>query len=488
MRIPPELASTLVALGLVSSSCGDRGSGLAGPSLPALPAYVDEFDPSVRELLESSHAELEEEPGDPARWLQLGMAYEAHDEAGQAVPCYRGALELDPASPRARYRLALALQTDNELEGAIEALRGVVASGERYVPAYWRLGQLLLETGQLSEARQALERAIELDPTDPAGPLGLVQLQLRLGENQAVIEALEGSPWLEGPNGPWAMKQLGTAYQRLGREEEARVLLALSTDAHPMYRDPWQAELDPLRRGMASIVRQARALIPAGRGVEAVRILEAARERDPDHLSILRTLGAAYLAVGRTRAANEVLHRVAELDPANPELRVDAGWALVSDGDLDGALQMARSVIADAPENPKAHVLHARVLLELGRQVEAIDAFHEAMERGAREPELLIEIAKKELELGRLEDARQSFALAAQQNAGLLDAWIGQAIVALRAAEGDASELDNAETALARAEAFMAVRPGPPDPMAAEIRAELARRRSRDHAKAGSSE
>lgn len=466
------IAGALILIGLGSSGCsgedgGESGSG-AGIEVPDLPDYVSGFDPSVRQLVEEAHRELRADASDPNRWMKLGMAFEAHSEAGQAVPLYEEALVLAPNKARWWYRLAMARQGSDQLEAALEAMDQVVALNDRYAPAHWRRGLWLLETAKEEEARASFQRSLQVDPQDPAGFIGLLQVSLRLGENEEVIRRLEGSPLLRGPNGPWASKLLGTAYQRSGREEEARVLLANSKEAKPVYRDAWNSELDQYRRGLASINRQARNLIAAGQAPQAITILERAREQDGKHVPILRTLGAAYAAAGRTKDALEVLLAAADLEPENTELRIDAAWAYAMHGELQSALSEVLEILGESPENNKAHVLHAQLLMDLGRNEEAIAAFAKAMEHGARQPAMLVDIGKKQLELGQLPEALTSFVLAGEQDPASTGAFIGQAIVQI-----ELKELDAAGAALERAEALAKLQQSGADPVIVQIRNQI---------------
>ena len=461
-------AALLLVLVACGGGAGDA-SAPAAPPVPELPGYLDGFDPRVAQLVRSTHAALAQDPAAPERGMELGRAFEAHSEAALAVPCYQGAVELDEGRARWWYRLAMALGGCDRIEEALGALERSIALDGAHGPSHWRRGSWLLELNRPAEARAAFERSLELDPGDPAGLLGLVQVQLSLREYAEAAAALEGHPVLRSANGPFARKLLGTAYQRMGREESARLLLASAKNAKPAYPDPWNTELDDLRRGMAAINRQARQLIAGGRMLEAVRILEGARELEPEHVPILRTLGAAYASVGRTKDAYEVLLAAAALEPRNGELRVDATWARAMFGELEAALADVIAILDEDPTNNKAHALHAQLLLDLGRGAEAVEAFALAMEHGAREPRMLVDIGRTQLELGRPADARASFELASEQDPMQQDAWIGSAIACL-----DLGDATGAAQALARAEELAAFQGSGQAPVFEGIREKLA--------------
>jgi len=450
-------ASAVAGLLLVALlSCSTETQPAApAPEPPVLPEYVERFDARVAELVRSTHAALVEAPRDPERWMELGRVYEAHAESSLAIPCYLGAVQLDDGQARWWYRLAMARGGSDRIAEALEALERAIALEEGHTPAHWRRGQWLLELDRAPEARGAFARSLELDPSDAAGQLGLAQVHLQQREYREAVQALDGHAVLRGPNAGFARKLLGTALQRLGEEDRARLLLASARNATPSYRDPWNDELDSYRRGMAAINRQARALIAGGRVLDAVEVLEQARELEPEHVPILRTLGAAYAAVGRTKPAYDVLVEAATLEPGNVELRIDATWARAMFGQLGPALDDVEALLVEEPTNHKALTLRAQLLFDLERGAEAVEAFALARSHGAREPRMLVDVGKTQLELGRPADALGSFALAAEQDPMSQDAWIGQTIAQIELGDPAA-----AAASLARAEELAAFQRG----------------------------
>jgi len=444
---------------LLALACG----GTAAPELPSLPVDLEQFDERVADLITTTHAELARDSADPERWMSLGMVYEAHRLVDLPGPCYERALELRSDEPKWWYRLAMARAANDEFDTALVALERSIGLFPEYAPAHAKRGAWLLERGEFDEALASFERANQLAPEDPAGLLGVVQLQLKRGENEEAIAALEGHAVLAGSNGLFAKKLLGTAYLRAGDLERAKAALNISKAAKPQFNDPWLAEVVSYRRGMASDNREARQLMEAGRVVEAIALLERARKQEPDHIPILRTLGAAYAKAGRTVASIEVLRRAADLDPDNVDLLVDVAWAHATAGQNQAALTEIDAVLAEMPEKGSAHALRSRLLMDLGRSAEAVEAFEQAMQHGARDPGHLVDIGKAQLELGKPADALVSFELASRQSPSLATTWIGQVISQLELGAPEA-----ARVALDRAQAL-----DPTDPMVVTLRSHL---------------
>ena len=449
MKFQSLSALGLIMAPLVWSACG-------GPSHPPLPATVagfDSLDPRVAALLEESHADLAQAPADPEVWRRLGLAREAHGLYAEAAEVYSAALELAPRDAQLWYRLASALELADERAAAREALEQVLTLEGGYAPAHWRMGYFALQDAELDVARAHFGQALRVDPASEPATLGLIELELAAGEAGRAVEVLRGAPVLEGRNGPHALRLLGMALKRSGQDEEAEALLATYRKAKPSFLDPWSEEVHEYERGMATINRRARTLIAEGRGLEATRMLEAAREQESANGVILRTLGAAYSAVGRTRDARDVLREASQLDPANLELRVDAAWASAMYGDLEEALAEGQAVLEVDPTFHKASTLRTRILIDRGLQAEAVAQFAVALEHGAQEPAVAVDAGKTLIELGRLDEAAEMFELVTSQDPGRLPGWIGLALVALE--QGD---LDRARRAIQRARALHGLR------------------------------
>ncbi|MFT7668018.1 MAG: tetratricopeptide (TPR) repeat protein [Planctomycetota bacterium] len=437
----------IATLPLLLGAC--EGEALVTPGIPALPSYIESLDVQVQQLLRDAQAELLNDPSNGQRWMDLGMAFEAHQEGWQAALRYRQAVKIRPDDPKWWYRLAMAQELSDEVEEALDSLARSIELNGNYAPSHWRCGQWKLEMGETEVARAFFERALIIDPTCDAALAGLAQVHVWLGEYEEAIALLERDSLISGPSGKFLSGQIGIAYQRMGNSERARHFLARADNAKPHFSDPWRSEIDHLGTGLPTVNRQARQWISTGQAQRAVVELEKAHALDPSFVPILRTLGAAYSATGQTAKSLDALHRALLLEPENIELRVDATWARAIDGDLEGALVDVDAILIDAPSGHKAHALRSQVLLDLRRGEEAIAAFELAMRYGQRNPRMLVDIGRAQIELQRFADSLASFTLAVEQEPGLQSAWIGQGIAAV-----ELQDLDTAQAAITRAAAL----------------------------------
>ena len=112
-----------------------------------------------------------------------------YDEAQQA---YLSALTMDKNHAEARNGLAALLGARGDLDRSIALLSSMVQSDTRLPQVHINLGHALTKKGQLVQARAALERALELDPDNPAA-LEKMAVLLSL-QNTSTAQATKNSP------------------------------------------------------------------------------------------------------------------------------------------------------------------------------------------------------------------------------------------------------------------------------------------------------
>ena len=141
-----------------------------------------------------------------------------------------------------RLHLERARQARDALDytGAVTWLNRAMEIDPSIAEAQMELGKIYLYQGRLAEARTAFEAAAGLAPTDPYAPYYLANLLADEGQHEQAVPLLKRSLELD-PLNPKAHYSLAQAYQRLGREADARAefalhqqILARLRDAQPM--------------------------------------------------------------------------------------------------------------------------------------------------------------------------------------------------------------------------------------------------------------
>ena len=242
-------------------------------------------------------------PDDPRVLYALGFAYMGKDMLAFAEQAFRRVLELNPAVTSLRALLVqLALRQGNS-ESAAATLRQVLAEPDGDTPAMRRLaGELELQSGQPLQAVEHLLPVLEQAPGDRH------TLQLLL-----------------------------MAWQRLGREQQARDTLDALLDTHPQLHDLWLARLS------IEVVGAAEAVAVGERWLQAM----------PDHLPALETRMRLHDMAGEGEAAEAMARRIVALEPGrvSGETRIVGG---LLERDPQAAIAHVQAIHDSAPDTAKA--------------------------------------------------------------------------------------------------------------------------------------
>jgi tetratricopeptide (TPR) repeat protein len=440
-----------------------------GPDPPD-PAALQDVDPEVRALVQQETTAVNASRSDPDRWGRLGMAYEANGLLVEAVDAYSVAATLDEREPRWRYRRALLVARRGDVEPALADLDRVIALAPSYAPAYWRQGFWRLDLGDPDRALASFRAAVQAAPEDPAGAIGVALVHLSKREDAAAAAELE--QLLErAPGNRYALQLLGTAYQRLGREEDARFALSVGSSGQPAWTDPWSDEVGQFRRGFAAMLKEATQLGLERRFDQAIAILEKLGQMRPADTSLQVYLGGMYASAGRLHDAEAILSPILAADPGQFDATMHLASGYLFTGDLDRAATYAERAIALRPSSADASKLQGIVLWRRGGDREAMGAFEAAALADPRDAMPHLWMGMILGQQGRYLEARRRFETALSKNPLLGDALLG--VADTYAAVG---AFDQARTFLERAEQ---AEPGNPRLAAARQRIDAVTKPSR---------
>ena len=433
------LRATLVVLTLLSTGCS------RGPA-PADPGTLGDVDPAVMTLLTELTAAVNADRRDAGRWGRLAMALEANGLLVQAAADYAVAVSLDEKEPRWRYRQALLQARRGEMDAALADLERVVALAPDYVPARWRQGLWLLDRGDTAGAQAAFQVAVQAAPGDPAGHIGTALVHLSEREDAQAAAALE-KLLAASPGDRYALQLLGTAYRRLGREDDARFALIVGSTGQPVWTDPWSDEISHYRRGFASMLKEATQLGLERKFDQAIALLNQLVKLRPDDQALRIYLGGMHAAAGRVDEAAAILDPILAADPSQFDATMHLASGYLFTGNLDKAAAHATRALALRPSSADAAKLHGMVHWQQGRLREAEALFDAAAAADPRDPMPHLWMGMILGQQARYLDARKRFELALSKNPLLGDALLG--VADTFAATGAFAQ---AETALKRAE------------------------------------
>ena len=416
-----------------------------GPT-PADPRTFGELDPAVAALLDELTAAVNDDRSNAVRWGHLAMGLEANGLLVQAEENYGVAVRLNGNEPRWRYLAALLKARRGEIDVAITDVDRVIELAPGYAPARWKQGLWWLDGGDTAKAQSAFQAAVEAAPADPAGHIGLA-LVLLSNRNDAEAAAALETLLAKHPGDRYALQLLGTAYRRLGRDQEARFALTVGSSGQPSWPDPWSDEIAQYRRGFAAMLKEATQLGLERKFDEAIARLDQLVKLRPDDPALRVYLGGMYAAAGRVAEASAILDPILAADPSNFDAVMHLASGYLFAGDLDRAAAHATRALALRPSSADAAKLRGMVHWQQGRTREAEALLSEAANADPRDPMPHLWMGMILGQQMRYVEARQRFETALSKNPLLGDALIG--VADTFAATG---AFARAEVALKRAE------------------------------------
>ena len=396
-----------------------------GP-IPQDPRTFGELDPAVATLLDELTGSVNADRSDAPRWGRLAMGLEANGLLVQAAANYEVAVSLNDKEPRWRYQLAVLKARRGEIDAAIADLDRVIELAPGYAPARWRQGLWRLDRGETAQAHAAFEAAVKAAPAEPAGRIGVALVHLSNREDAQAAAALEALVEAH-PGDRYALQLLGTAYRRLGREQDARFALTVGSSGQPSWPDPWSDEIAQYRRGFAAMLKEATQLGLERKFEEAIARLDQLVKLRPDDQALRVYLGGMYAAAGRVDEAAAILDPMLAADPSNFDATMHLASGYMFAGNLDRAAAYATRALALRPSNADAAKLQGMVHWQRGRLREAEAALNAAANADPRDPMPHLWMGMILGQQMRYVEARQRFETALSKNPLLGDALIGVA-------------------------------------------------------------
>lgn len=153
---------------------------------------------------------------------------------------------------------------------------------------------------------------------DRAGLLQHLKSLTEAGQHDKVLRIAE-SMLFENPEDPVALFYASSAYNNLGHEETAYVLMRLAVQFRPDRPEMWQ--------NMGHIADKL------WRYDEALYSYSKAFERDPNDYQTLASIASAYVGLGNSELAIEYATRALELEPTSEIAQVNKGFAHLTLGE-----------------------------------------------------------------------------------------------------------------------------------------------------------
>jgi tetratricopeptide (TPR) repeat protein len=318
----------------------------------------------------------------PAREYQIAILLSQHSLYKQAVPCFRRIATLDPSWEN-RYNLALALLYDGQSAEASTLLSVLHNERPTHADTLMFLGLAYEMQQKMPEALEAYRAAVVSDPSNPDRTLDYTRLLMDMDRYDEAIQVVQSGMGKTSSTAPLQLR-LGAVEMVKGKYDEARSAFQAALAIDP--------QLDVAYVGLAqTYARQAN-------DVEAIHILESARNKLPGHYLLEYYFGLLASRLGREQDAIVALEKAAQLEPKSPDPSYELGKLYSSRQDWPRARLALEHVIALNPESVPAHYQLSRVYAHLGlnslaeqdaQQTHALvnaqrnEALHKQRERGA---------------------------------------------------------------------------------------------------------
>jgi serine/threonine-protein kinase len=274
----------------------------------------------------------------------------------QAEGNARQALQLDEQLVASQVILGFVELERGQIEKAGEFFRGAQLRDPANAEARAGLAEVLLAGGDRDGADAAHRKAIELSPGDWKLQLMRGVGRLRAGDYPAALTALTRANELV-PDSSLVLRNLGAAYQLLGRHEEAS----------SAYQNSLQILPDPALYSNLGTLYFFRGLYR-----EAVSAFERAVESGANDSRVWANLGDAYRWTGSDQdkasdaylRATQLLEDERKAKPESIELTSRLATTLAKKGDV----ARAKAMLAEVPEGP----FEPATLFRLGQAAEIL--------------------------------------------------------------------------------------------------------------------
>ena len=292
----------------------------------------------------------------------------------------------------------------------------------------------LLKSDPAAAAEQARE-ILKALPGEPAATLILGTAHRESGDLPAAIAVLEG---LTGAHPRWAGAhfELGMAYSRGGRGEDAVAAFRRAVELKPEHADAWGALADHLAvigdtwGADAARAQQIKASTLDPQLLEAavalvegrIAIAEALlRTHIKEHLTdvaAIRMLAEVAGRLGRYSDSEALLERCLELAPGFFPARVNYAFVLHREGKSAHALKEVDLLLAAEPRNPGYRNLKAAILSRIGEFEQSIELYAGVLEEFPKNAKVWMSYGHSLKTAGRQDDSikayRKSIELAPQ--------------------------------------------------------------------------
>jgi tetratricopeptide (TPR) repeat protein len=319
-----------------------------------------------------------------AREYAIAVLLSQNGFHGQAVHCFQRIAALDPTWGN-RYNLALAFLYDGQAAEASALLSALHTEQPTNADVLMFLGSAFEMQQKMPEALEAYRAALVADPTNPDRTLDYTRLLMDMDRYDEAIQVVQTGMGQTASTLPLQL--------RLGAVEMIK-------GNYPAARDAFYAALAIDPKLDAAYVGLAQTYAREANDVEAIHILETARDKLPGHYLLEYYFGLLASRLGREQDAIAALQNAAQLQPDSVDPFYELGKIYGARQSWPQAQKALEQVVKLNSKFAPAHYQLSRVYAHLGLSSKA--------EQEARQTHLLVD-AQREEALGKQRARAASF-------------------------------------------------------------------------------
>lgn len=348
---------------------------------------------SVRALVETERA-LAARPD----WEQAAMMRAQLQPRGEAIEGLRLFAKDHSASRDLRLMLARLYFGDKRYAEARKEFRELLAGTPDDGDTIYAVGVLSYQLGENAEAERHFRRLMELNYPEANS------VRLYLGQL-----AEDDKRWSEAIK--W-YGEIDSGEQYIAARLRQAGIEARQGDVDAALRHLRETALSPAGQGdneYKLLIGEAQILREAGRGAEALAVLDEGLARHPDQPDLLYESALMAERFGRLDVLDSRLKRLLQLKPDHAHAYNALGYSLLErNGDLNEAQRLIDKAVALAPDDPFILDSKGWVLFRRGDMAGALDALQRAFAIRA-DPEIAAHLGEVLWAMGRKAEAKSAW-------------------------------------------------------------------------------
>lgn len=291
------------------------------------------------------------------------------------------------------YEEGMKLRKEGKWEEAKTLFEKAIEIAPKFYEARVERGVMLFNLRQKEEAKTEIKKVLDEDPENMSAKVASTIFTIfdpAARDFDGVVQILEKALKV-APDHVRANYLMGRALMRAGRDVEAISYLRRIE------------ELDPDNRIYLSKLERARYV--TGKKARTIPNLEESLERYPDELFLNLALGALYMDANRPADALPHYEKVVEAEPEIANVQFLFGECLFSLGRDGEALGHFKKAVELGFGQPVAHSFMGKIYYKQGKYDEAIARFKRAIELGSKKSTDHWNLAFLFQEKGRIDEA-----------------------------------------------------------------------------------